>query len=74
MSGFAKMLPPAASVSGVSVVPIEFDKDADAHIDYVTACSNLRASNYNIAHADKHNTKLIAGLCSAAPCLACRAH
>ena len=48
-------------MKGVKLVPIEFEKDDDAHIDYVTACSNLRASNYNIAHADKHNTKLIAG-------------
>jgi ubiquitin-activating enzyme E1 len=30
-------------------------------MDFVTACSNLRASNYSIANADKHQTKLIAG-------------
>ena len=30
-------------------------------MDFVTACSNLRASNYSIATADKHQTKLIAG-------------
>ena len=61
LSGLARALPRAESVKGVRLVPIEFEKDDAAHIDYVTACSNLRASNYNITHADKHNTKLIAG-------------
>jgi len=31
------------------------------HIDFITACSNLRAENYSIATADKYQTKLIAG-------------
>ena len=33
------------------------------HIDFITACSNLRAENYSIATADKYQTKLIAGMC-----------
>lgn len=35
--------------------PISFEKDDDTnfHMDFITATSNLRASNYNIAHADK---------------------
>mmetsp|Transcript_15914 Transcript_15914/g.32668 ORF Transcript_15914/g.32668 Transcript_15914/m.32668 type:complete len:196 (+) Transcript_15914:1-588(+) len=30
-------------------------------MDFITACSNLRATNYSIANADRHQTKLIAG-------------
>lgn len=43
--------------------PIEFEKDDDTnwHMDFVTACSNMRASNYKIELADKHQTKLVAG-------------
>ena len=29
------------------------DDDLNFHIDYITACSNLRATNYSIAVADK---------------------
>lgn len=45
------------------MAPIEFEKDdpTNWHLDFVTACSNLRASNYKIALADMHKTKLIAG-------------
>jgi ubiquitin-activating enzyme E1 len=43
--------------------PIEFEKDDDAnhHIEFITACSNLRARNYKIPEADRHRTKQIAG-------------
>lgn len=42
---------------------IEFEKDCDVnnHIDFIYACSNLRASNYIIKHADKLTVKGIAG-------------
>ena len=29
------------------------DDDTNFHIDYITACSNLRATNYNIDIADR---------------------
>jgi len=43
--------------------PIEFEKDDDqnGHMDFITACSNMRASNYKIGLADYLKTKLIAG-------------
>ncbi len=37
--------------------PVEFEKDDDSnfHMEFITACSNLRAENYDIAPSDKHN-------------------
>jgi len=48
---------------GIDIQVAEFEKDDDSnfHMDFVTACSNVRASSYTIAPADKHKTKLIAG-------------
>ena len=45
------------------MTPADFEKDDDAnfHIDFITAASNLRAANYKIAEADRHKTKGIAG-------------
>lgn len=42
---------------------MEFEKDDDTnyHIDFITAASNLRATNYKIETADRHKTKFIAG-------------
>lgn len=37
------------------------DDDSNFHMDFITACSNVRASCYRIAPANKHKTKLIAG-------------
>lgn len=56
-------LPTPASLQGMPLVTAEFEKDNDAnhHIDFITACSNLRAANYEIEAADRHKTKGIAG-------------
>lgn len=50
-------------MAGFQLTPVEFEKDDDTnhHIDFLTACSNLRAENYKIEPADKHRTKFIAG-------------
>merc|ERR1712038_557614 len=51
------------SLPGDSLAPADFEKDDDKnfHIDFITACSNLRASNYEIETAPRHQVKLIAG-------------
>jgi len=56
-------LPKPEAFKGVNLTPIEFEKDDDSnfHIDFVTATSNLRATNYSIPNATKHKTKGIAG-------------
>lgn len=58
-----QQLPAPASLAGVRVQAIEFEKDNDEnhHVDFITACSNLRARNYKIPEADRAKTKQIAG-------------
>lgn len=48
---------------GSKITPLEFEKDDDnnLHMDFIVACSNLRATNYKISPADRHKSKLIAG-------------
>lgn len=55
-------LPPPQTMAGVvQIKPVDFDKDIDEHMLFVTACSNLRARNYKIPEADMHRSRLIAG-------------
>jgi len=56
-----KHLPSTKEMSGFSLHPIEFDKDIDEHMLFVTACSNLRALNYSIPTEDTHRSRAIAG-------------
>lgn len=54
-------LPRQADLAGFKLQPIEFDKDIDDHMLFVTACSNLRATNYSIPTEDTHRSRAIAG-------------
>jgi len=61
-----KMGPPGQGLvlsDKVEITPEKFEKDDDTnfHMDFITAASNLRASNYDIEIADKLKSKLIAG-------------
>jgi ubiquitin-activating enzyme E1 len=56
-------LPQPSELAGYRLSVVEFEKDDDTnfHIDFITACSNLRATNYSITPQDKYRTKQIAG-------------
>jgi ubiquitin-activating enzyme E1 len=54
-------LPKPDTLAGFRLKPIEFDKDIDEHMLFVTACSNLRALNYSIPTEDTHRSRAIAG-------------
>jgi ubiquitin-activating enzyme E1 len=54
-------LPKQADLAGFKLQPIDFDKDIDDHMLFVTACSNLRANNYSIPTEDTHRSRAIAG-------------
>ena len=56
-------LPSTEDLEKYNIKVIEFEKDDDTnhHIDFITATSNLRATNYRIDTADKYTTKIIAG-------------
>ncbi|KAL0232794.1 hypothetical protein GEMRC1_011541 [Eukaryota sp. GEM-RC1] len=56
-------IPNHQSLTNISISPVDLDKDKDelGHMDLITACSNLRATNYYIPTADKHRTRGIAG-------------
>jgi len=54
-------LPAPTTLAGFRLKPVEFDKDIDDHMLFVTACSNLRAINYRIPTEDTHKSRAIAG-------------
>ena len=53
-------IPSVADLKGLKVTPLDFEKDDDSnhHMDFIVACSNLRASNYSIAPADRHKVRI----------------
>lgn len=48
-------------LSPMRVAAFEKDDDDNFHMDFVAAASNLRASNYHIKEASRHQVKLTAG-------------
>jgi len=62
---FAKLPSDISKVAEMNskIVPADFEKDDDSnrHIDFIVACSNLRAANYGIEPADRSKSKRIAG-------------
>jgi ubiquitin-activating enzyme E1 len=56
-----KELPTVSSLAGYRMHVVEFEKDDDAHMRMITACSNLRARVYKIQEADMHKSRQIAG-------------
>ncbi len=71
LTDLTSSLPEASSLAGFRLQPIEMEKDDDTnhHMDFITAASNLRATNYGISPADKHQTKGIAGKIISCHCL-----
>jgi hypothetical protein len=53
----------AGATASDNFEPADFEKDDDDnfHIDFITACSNLRAGSYQIPEAPRHKCKMIAG-------------
>jgi ubiquitin-activating enzyme E1 len=54
-------MPKPNELAGYKLHSIDFDKDVDDHMLFVTSCSNLRALNYSIPTEDTHRSRAIAG-------------
>ncbi|RNF23162.1 putative poly(A)+ RNA transport protein (UbaA) [Trypanosoma conorhini] len=56
-------LPPVGNFHGRRMFPLLFEKDdpTNHHVEYITACSNMRAVAYSIPPAGVHHTKRVAG-------------
>ena len=56
LKAIAAQLPPKSELAGATLNVQDFEKDDDSnfHMDFVTAASNLRATNYKIEPANKH--------------------
>uniref|UniRef100_A0A1X7VSA6 E1 ubiquitin-activating enzyme n=1 Tax=Amphimedon queenslandica TaxID=400682 RepID=A0A1X7VSA6_AMPQE len=56
-------LPAPDKLKDLNMTALDFEKDDDTnyHMDFIVACSNLRAGNYSIEPADYHKSKGIAG-------------
>lgn len=62
MSSLENAIGSAGTVTSITELQeIEFEKDDDNHMRVITACSNLRATNYQIPVADLHKSRGIAG-------------
>jgi ubiquitin-activating enzyme E1 len=63
ISDLISSLPDPKNYQNIKINPQEFEKDDDNnyHIDFITASSNLRATNYDIKVEDRHSVKGIAG-------------
>lgn len=45
----------------INIEKFEKDDDSNGHIDFIFACSNIRAKNYNIREIEREKLKKIAG-------------
>eukprot|EP01125_Pyxidicula_operculata_P003291 TRINITY_DN1387_c1_g1_i1.p1 TRINITY_DN1387_c1_g1~~TRINITY_DN1387_c1_g1_i1.p1 ORF type:complete len:1128 (-),score=342.35 TRINITY_DN1387_c1_g1_i1:272-3655(-) len=51
----------ATTFTSLEKADFEKDDDTNFHIDFITACANMRAWNYHIKSATRHKCKMIAG-------------
>merc|ERR1712038_489006 len=63
IESLTKELAALAPKDNKQLTALEFEKDVDEnhHIDFITACSNLRCINYTLETAPRHKVKMIAG-------------